>query len=109
MSGLRCLAKPVRRQTGHFLERARFLEKVRGVRDDRERFLALQLRIRVLLSRRDFLVAFAHDEKGGGFHIGQCFTGQIRPAAARHDRTDRSIPSAAAARKAAAPPVLAPK
>ena len=62
---------------------------MRGVRNDRERFLALQLaRTRLSFKRRDFFVAFADDEKRRRFHVRQRFAGQIRPSTARNDCAD---------------------
>ena len=50
-------AKPIRGQTSHLLESAGFLKQMRGVRHDRERLLATQLRIGVLVQLQDFFIA----------------------------------------------------
>ena len=55
-------AKPIRSQASHLFESARFLKEMRGVRHDRERLLAPQLRIGMLVQPQDFFIALAHDE-----------------------------------------------
>ena len=87
--GPQMFAKPIGGQASHFFEGAGFLEQMRGVRHDRERLLALQLRVSMFVQPQDFFIALAHDEEGRRFNMGQSFAGQVRPAATRDDRANR--------------------
>jgi hypothetical protein len=76
------LAAPIERKLRHLLERARFLEQVRGPRDDLQVHRRADLAHGRLVDHDDRLVVAADDEQRGRLHARQRIARQVRAAAA---------------------------
>ena len=83
---------PLGREPGRFLKRARLLEEMGRPGHDRQLFLALKLGERLPVEFEHVAVFAADDEKRGGGDGRELTAGEIRPAAARHDRRHPRLP-----------------
>ena len=107
--GQEMAGEPVGRETGHFFQRAGFLEQVRGAGND---FQPFELRAS-RLSARSFIAITGSSRPPTISNVGAMTWGRASPARSGRPPRDttaltRSGRSAAATR-AAPPPVLAPK
>ena len=80
--------EPVARVLDHRIERARLLEEMRRAGNDREPLCAAQFVESRAIEAKHNIVVTTDDQEGGGADRGQCPPGEVRAAAARHDRRD---------------------
>ena len=85
---LEILSEPLRRETGHFLERARLFEEMTGAGNDLDLVDRVHLLGSLSIHSDDRRVVAAHDEQRRRLYVGQSRAGQIGTAAARYHRGD---------------------
>jgi len=101
--------EPLGRKTCHLFKGAGFFEEMAGARDDHQLLFPRNQIVSLLVKIDDQKVVPAHDQQGGRCDAGQERPRQIGPSTARYDRAPIAGPNSAAAWRAAAAPVLAPK
>ena len=107
LSRLQVRVKPGGSAPRHFFERAGLFKQGRRARNDLHLLLALELGVSPFIQLDDYLVAPAHDEQRRRLHQRQCRARKVWPP--RDTTAPIFSPAAAAAKRAALAPVLAPK